>query len=288
MIPNKPCRKAAMLGLSLAALVATPASAHHAWGTYAWEFDGVAVDIPVYDNTTDEWRPYVQEAVDYWNASDVISMPMTFGNNSSCSFMTHTIQVCNADFGANGWLGLASIALSNGHIIAASTKLNDHYFSEAYNSYSWRQLVTCQELGHDLGLAHQDEDFATDATQSCMEYTSRPADNEHPDWHDYEQLALIYVAGGTDGGGGTTDGGTDGGGKGKGGGKGSGGGGKGGGPKSRVNLPAVGNTPESWGRPVDYLPNGRPHVFVKESAGMKFVTHVTYAPDEGGDHDHDH
>lgn len=282
---EKSGRTAAAIGLSFAALVAAPASAHHSWSTYAWNMDGASIGVPIYDNTTAEWRGHVAEAVDYWNASEVIDAPVMLGNNSSCSFITNTIQVCNADYGSSGWLGLASIALSNGKIIAGSTKLNDHYFADQrYNSYSWRQLVTCQEIGHDYGLAHQDEDFNTDATTSCMEYTSQPSNNEHPDFHDYEQLLIIYAGGTTDGGGGTTDGGgTGGGGKGKGGGSGSG---KGGGPKTRVNLPAVGNTPDSWGRPVDYLPNGKPHVFVREAAGMKFVTHVTYAPDEGGEHHH--
>ena len=52
--------------------------------------------------------------------------------------------------------------------------------------------MTCQEIGHDYGLGHQDEDFSTDATSSCMEYTSIPAGNEHPDAHDYNQLLSVY------------------------------------------------------------------------------------------------
>ena len=64
--------------------------------------------------------------------------------------------------------------------------------------------------------------------------------------------------------------------------------GKGGGKgKNKVVLPAVGNTPASWGRPVDYLPNGKPFKFERFSNGIKFVTHVSWAPDEDpghGDH----
>ena len=268
--------------LGCATLAATGASAHHAWSTYAWNFDGTAVSVAVVDNTSAKWRSYVQEAVGDWNASEVIEAPLEYGNNSSCAMTTNTIQVCNADYGANGWLGLASIALSNGKIVAGTTKLNDNYFNrEAYDTYSWRQLVTCQEIGHDYGLGHQNENFSTDETTSCMEYTSWPQDNEHPDFHDYEQLVAIYT--GSTGGGGDTGGG----GGGKGGGKGGGGKGGGKGKNTRTSLPDVGNTPTNWGRPVAYLPNGKPHVFVKESSGMKFVTHVTWAPDEG-EHDHGH
>ncbi|HSM54245.1 MAG TPA: hypothetical protein VK839_08710 [Erythrobacter sp.] len=268
---------------SAAAMVGAPLLANHSWGTYAWNFDGVnPVRAPVVNNTDSGWSGYVETAVADWNASPAIEAPLEYGNNSSCSFVTGTIQVCNGNYGGNGWLGLASIAISGGKIVAGTTKLNDYYFDQdRYNTYSWRQLVTCQEIGHDYGLAHQNENFATDETTSCMEYTSKPQDNEHPDFHDYDQLLLIYPAGGGSGGGDT--GGTGGGGKGKG--SGGGGGGKG---KNRVVLPAVGNTPSTWGRPTEFLPNGRPHVFEREASGVKFVTHVTWAPDEAGDHEHHH
>jgi uncharacterized membrane protein YgcG len=271
------------------ALASTPVSAHHWWGGYYWATSAGVVDVPVVDNTTAQWNAHVQEAVLDWNTSDVVSASLQYGNNSSCSFVTGTIQVCNDDYDANGWLGLASIAISSGRIVAGTTKLNDNYFNrDAYNNYTWRQLVTCQEIGHDYGLAHQNENFATDETTSCMEYTSRPADNEHPDFHDYEQLLIIYGGGGSGDGGGDTGDGGGGGGKGKGGGNGGGkpdgsGGGKG---KNKVVLPAVGNTPSTWGRPVEYLPNGKPHKFVREANGIKFVTHVTWAPDEGHDQHH--
>lgn len=274
--------------LTAIALAAAPATAHHWWGGYAWSYNGGELSMPVVDNTSGVWNAHVSQAVNDWNASTVIQAPLEYGNNASCSMVTGTIQVCNSDYGATGWLGIATISISGGTIVAGSTKLNDNYFNrDAYNNYTWRQLVTCQEIGHDYGLAHQNENFSTDETTSCMEYTSRPEGNEGPDAHDYEQLLTIYGGSG-DGGGDTGDGGGGKGGKGggKGGGKPDGtGGGKG---KNRVALPAVGNTPSSWGRPVDYLPNGKPHVFVREANGIKFVTHVTWAPDEGDHGDYHH
>lgn len=286
-------KQALLVGAGAAvAITATAAQAHHWWGGYAWASDGVnPITATVVDNTNDSWRAHVGEAVYYWNLSPAIEAPLAFGDNTGCAFVSGTIQVCNSDYGSNGWLGLASIAISGSEIVGGTTKLNDHYFSQdRYNNYSWRQLVTCQEIGHDYGLAHQNENFGTDETTSCMEYTSWPADNEHPDQHDYEQLQIIYGSGTGDGGG--SDGGTDGGGGGKGKGGGNGGGkpdgGGGGKGKKKLVLPAVGNTPEYWGRPIAYLPNGKPHTFVRASAGIMFVTHVTWAPGEGGDHHHDH
>ena len=79
--------------LGCATLAATGASAHHAWSTYAWNFDGTAVNVAVVDNTSAQWRSYVQEAVGDWNASEVIEAPLEYGNNSSCAMTTNTIQV---------------------------------------------------------------------------------------------------------------------------------------------------------------------------------------------------
>lgn len=58
----------------------------------------------------------------------------------------------------------------------------------------------CQEIGHDFGLGHQDENFNNTNLYSCMDYTSDPSTNQHPNEHDYYQLELIYAH--LDGGGG--------------------------------------------------------------------------------------
>ena len=53
----------------------------------------------------------------------------------------------------------------------------------------------CQEVGHTLGLDHQDEVFSNKNLGTCMDYASNPAgppSNEHPNDHDYAQLASIY------------------------------------------------------------------------------------------------
>jgi hypothetical protein len=72
-------------------------------------------------------------------------------------------------------------------------KLNDTYFNTAtYNSPAWRNLVMCQEVGHTFGLDHQDEDFNNANLGTCMDYTSDPEPNQHPNAHDYEELDIIY------------------------------------------------------------------------------------------------
>ena len=63
----------------------------------------------------------------------------------------------------------------------------------SYNTPAWRNLVMCQEVGHTFGLGHQDEDFANPNLNTCMDYSNSPESNQHPNAHDYEQLASIYT-----------------------------------------------------------------------------------------------
>lgn len=277
-------RTIAVIGTASAlALFATAADARHQWRKYEWAYDGTPINAPVIDNTVGGgWSARVQFAMDGgdfngvnipgWNDSSRIQTTVSGGTNRNCDFKLGEIHVCNDDYGATGWLGIASISINGNEIVAGYTKLNDHYFAqERYNTESWKQLVTCQEIGHDYGLAHQNENFNTDATTSCMEYTSWPADNEGPDQHDFDQLESMYVVEEPKGGGG-------------------GGGGGRGGPPNRVELPNVGNTPDSWGRPIEFLPNGKPFMYERELNGYRVITHVTWtveAAAELGDHHHE-
>ena len=53
-------------------------------------------------------------------------------------------------------------------------------------------MVVCQEVGHTFGLDHQDENFSNPNLGTCMDYTSNPVSNQHPNDHDYAMLASIY------------------------------------------------------------------------------------------------
>jgi hypothetical protein len=106
------------------------------------------------------------------------------------------VEVCSANYGNTGWLGLAQIWLSRGHITQGATKVNDTYFNTAtYDTPGWRHLVMCQEIGHTFGLDHQDETFNNTNLGTCMDYTNNPygpPSNEHPNQHDYDELDIIY------------------------------------------------------------------------------------------------
>ena len=110
-----------------------------------------------------------------------------------CPYVQGKVQVCDYTYGNNGWLGVASIYISGSHITQGVVKMNDTYFNTSkYTTSAWRNLVMCQEVGHTLGLDHQDETFDNGNLNTCMDYTNSPDSNQHPNTHDYYQLTTIY------------------------------------------------------------------------------------------------
>ena len=245
--------------------------ANHSWNNYHWT-SSKAQALQVGDNVSSAWDAYLDEAIDDWNTSSVIELTKVAGgaNPKNCRPTAGRIEACNSKYGNNGWLGIAQIWVSGGHITQGVTKLNDTYFNTAtYNKPAWRRLVTCQEIAHDFGLAHQDETFDNANLGSCMDYTNDPdggaggasnsdPSNEHPNSHDYSQLLSIYNH--TDGGG-------------------------------AAALPDFaddgGDHPGQWGRLIHSNKNNRVQVYERDLPnGGKMITHVFWAdPERDRGHD---
>lgn len=181
------------LGVGLIAGIAYGA---HSWGTYHWPRPtGAQVLVRLGDNLNTTWDPHLAMASNDWTGSSVIDTTIVTGSAraSTCRPTSGRVEVCNYRYGNNGWLGIAQIWISGSHITQGVVKLNDFYFGQAYyNKPAWRQLVTCQEVGHTFGLAHQDENTTNANLGSCMDYTSSPDSNQRPNLHDYQQLEAIY------------------------------------------------------------------------------------------------
>lgn len=173
--------------------------ATHSWGNYHWPRSANPVMLKVGDNVSSTWDGYLDTALGDWNISPVIQLTKVTGltNPKSCKPVAGRIEVCNSKYGNNGWLGIAQIWINGSHITQAVSKMNDTYFNTAkYNTPAWRKFVMCQEVAHDFGLDHQDENFSNLNLGSCMDYSSNPngpPSNEHPNAHDYEQLEIIYT-----------------------------------------------------------------------------------------------
>jgi hypothetical protein len=262
-----------------AVILALPlvASANHQWGSYKWESDGTPVTLTIGDNTGGLWTAHLGDAVldwgvngangvntaGQWTADSMLDLSVVTGNadqtNQNCTPETGNIEVCNDNYGNTGWLGIAGIWASRGKnksITRGYTKVNDYYFDAApYNTPDWRQMVMCQEVGHDFGLDHQDENFGNANLGTCMDYTSDPSTNTSPNQHDYDQLEAMY--GGGDGGNGGN-----------------------GGPPAGKGKPsfAAGQDHSEFGRAIGADASGRANVFELDlKNGEKLITHVLWA-----------
>jgi len=190
-----------MPAVAVAAVLAfatTPAQANHSWGNYHWARSG-AVQLNIYSSVTSDWSDNLTTANSDWNQSQylqntVVNSATDTTTRSQCAMPTGAIRVCNYTYGNTGWSGLASINTGRGknrsHITGATTKVNDTYLAGA--DPAMRQGVMCQEVGHDFGLDHQDENFDNPNLGTCMDYTRDWSTNQHPNQHDYDQLASIY------------------------------------------------------------------------------------------------
>jgi hypothetical protein len=190
---------ATVAAAALAALtLPSAAQASHSWGGYHWARTANPFTLKLGDNLSATWDPYLQTASSDWTKSSVLDTTVVAGQSGrNCKMTTGRVEVCNASYGNNGWLGLASIQVTGGvHITSGSAKMNDTYFNQAqYNTPAWRLLVVCQEIAHTFGLDHQDEIFTNPNLGTCMDYTNNPTgppSNEHPNQHDYDQLVTIY------------------------------------------------------------------------------------------------
>lgn len=183
----------------VATLLTSPAFAEHSWGPYHWYRTTPSFNQTVRNSFTSQWDPYANVAVADWSLSSKLNMIQSnqstaYWDRYYCNATTGQVRLCNFNYGGTGWLGLAGISISSSnHITRAYTKMNDSYYTPGsfYDTPAWRQSVVCQELGHNIGLSHQDEDFNNASLFSCMDYQNPPY--PAPNAHDYAQLVTIYA-----------------------------------------------------------------------------------------------
>jgi hypothetical protein len=185
----------------LIALAVSPFASfgNNSWSGFHWARTNNPFTLKLGDNVSSSWNSYLQTTSADWSRSTVLNTEIVAGSGKprSCRPTSGQVEVCDANYGNTGWLGVAQIWITGGtHITQGTVKLNDTYFSSPqYDTPGWRNLVSCQEVGHTLGLDHQDTNFNNKNLGTCMDYTSNPygpPDNEHPDTHDYNELVTIY------------------------------------------------------------------------------------------------
>src|SRR5919197_5556728 len=181
-------------------VLAASASANHSWGGYHWARTANPFTIKLGDNVSGAWQSMLQKASSDWSQSTVLDTQVVSGGArpKSCRPTSGRVEVCSANYGNTGWLGVAQVWITGGtHITQGTVKNNDYYFGNStykYNNTAEMQHVICQEIGHTLGLDHQDTSGIS--LNTCMDYyhntSASDTKSTHPNQHDYDELATIY------------------------------------------------------------------------------------------------
>ena len=191
----------AALVVAAAMTLGGDAQANHSWQRYHWARTSNPLVLQLGDNVDSSWDGNLAQTSSDWSVSAVLDTNVVAGSTTglTCAAKKGTVQVCNANYGSNGWLGLAQIWITTGaHIAQGVAKMNDYYWSAAanyaYANAAEAQHVVCQEVGHTFGLGHQSETGAS--LNTCMDYYHNTSDADlvstTPNAHDYEQLVKIY------------------------------------------------------------------------------------------------
>mgnify|MGYP000064773572 CR=1 FL=1 len=107
------------------------ANAGHAWGKYHWDIstdESRSAPLLLGNNLTSPspWGSSLVRSSSDWNLSVLQNAIVPGAHNDNCGPVSGGVEVCNGDYGDNGWLGIASIWATKGrsnHITQAVVKM---------------------------------------------------------------------------------------------------------------------------------------------------------------------
>jgi hypothetical protein len=155
------------------------AMASHRWG--CWKYANGSINF--YNGASGSyWSYYEQEAQtdsNSWHNYTDVSL------TDSGSGTTDHLNAYSGFYGANGWLGLASIQRYSGcTVLQGNAYLNRSYLDSGYSSTNIKH-VACQEVAHLFGLGHN-----RGSSTTCMNDTILTA--PQPNTHDRDLVNSIY------------------------------------------------------------------------------------------------
>jgi hypothetical protein len=134
------------------------------------------VTVRLVDKTPASWDGAVTAAADSWSLSTAIDYVKEDGAEN-CTVVSGAVVICARNDGPTFYAALTTWGQRGNSYTAVLIVVNTYYLPNP------DQHAICQELGHALGLDHQD------ASDSCMGTNWGAL---YPNAHDFEELEIIY------------------------------------------------------------------------------------------------
>mmetsp|Transcript_32772 Transcript_32772/g.70787 ORF Transcript_32772/g.70787 Transcript_32772/m.70787 type:complete len:287 (+) Transcript_32772:173-1033(+) len=165
--------------------------------TLTWDDDFVQIrngglHLTLRNALDDTWQDEFDAAVADWQESDALVLTAEKVEvDHDCKRVDGVMVVCNANFGATGWVGINENSIQRGVIVSSVSKMNEYYLLNA--EYDHRRYTMCHELGHGFGLPHTDENPYNENLGNCLDYTDDPEENLLPGEVNMAKLRNMYL-----------------------------------------------------------------------------------------------
>jgi len=164
-----------------------------AWKNAFVERDGGGLHLTLRNALDDNWQQEFEKAVADWQQSDALVLSTErVAVDHTCGRVDGVMVVCNANFGATGWVGINENSILRGVIVSSVAKMNEYYLNNA--NFAHRRYTMCHELGHGFGLPHTDENPYNSNLENCLDYTDDPEENLLPGEVNMAKLRDLYTS----------------------------------------------------------------------------------------------
>jgi hypothetical protein len=127
--------------------------------TYVWQSDYIepsngGLHLTIRNALDDNWQTEFEQAIADWKESDALVLSTERVDvDHSCTPVDGYMVVCNANFGATGWVGINENSIVRDVIVSSVAKMNEYYLLNA--DYDHRRFTMCHEIGHGESIVQQ-------------------------------------------------------------------------------------------------------------------------------------